>query len=84
MTRKQVVAIIPARGNSKRLPNKNIGPLLGRPLIAYTIASAQNSKLVDRIIVSTESPQVEAVARKLGAEVHQRPANETTTRHWGS
>ena len=74
MTRKQGVAIIPARGNSKRLPNKNIGSFLGRPLIAYTIAVAQNSKLVDRIIVSTESPQVAAVARKLGAEVHQRPA----------
>lgn len=74
MTRKQVIAIIPARGNSKRLPNKNIGPFLGRPLIAYTIEAAKNSKLIDRIIVSTESPKVAAVARKFGAEVFQRPA----------
>ena len=84
MTRKQVVAIIPARGNSKRLPNKNIGPFLGSPLIANTIAAAQNSKLVERIIVSTESAQVAAVAPKLGAEVHQRPVNETIRYHWGS
>lgn len=74
MTRKQVVAIIPARGNSKRLPNKNIRSFLGRPLIAYAIDAAQNSKLIDRVIVSTESPKVAAIARKFGAEVFQRPA----------
>ncbi len=84
MTQKEVVAIISARGNSKRLPNENIGPFLGRPLIAYTIAAAQNSKLVERIIVSTESAPVAAVAPKLGAEVHQRPVNETIRYHWGS
>lgn len=74
MTRKQVIAIIPARGNSKRLPNKNVRPFLGRPLISYTIAAAHNAKLIDRVIVSTESPKVAAVARKFGAEVFQRPA----------
>ncbi|MCA9106535.1 MAG: pseudaminic acid cytidylyltransferase, partial [Planctomycetales bacterium] len=69
------LAVIPARGGSKRIPGKNIRDFLGRPAIAYSIAAAQESGVFDRIIVSTDSPEVTAVARELGAEVpFVRPA----------
>ena len=61
--------IIPARGGSKGIPNKNIVDLNGKPLIAYTIAAAQNSKLLDTFIVSTDSIEIASVAKKYGAEV---------------
>lgn len=63
-----VVAIIPARGGSKGLKNKNIYPLMGKPLIYYTIEAAKKSKLVDRIIVSTDSEEIRDIAIGLGAE----------------
>jgi CMP-N,N'-diacetyllegionaminic acid synthase len=63
------VAIIPARGGSKRLPHKNILPLNGKPLIAWTIEAALNSHSFDRIIVSTDCPRIQEVAEKYGAEV---------------
>lgn len=70
-----VVSIILARGGSKGLPGKNIKPLLGHPLMAYTIKPAQDCKLIDRIIVSTDDEGIAAVARNLGAEVpFLRPA----------
>ena len=69
------VAIIPARGGSKRIPGKNIKPFCGRPIIAYSIAAAQQSGLFDRIICSTDSDEISDVARRYGAEVpFQRPA----------
>ncbi len=70
-----VVAIIPARGGSKGIPHKNIKHFAGYPLIAYSIAAAQQSKYVTRIIVSTDDPEIAAVARDWGAETpFLRPA----------
>lgn len=63
------VAIIPARGGSKRIPRKNIRMFLGKPIIAYSIAAAKESGLFDRIIVSTDDEEIAAVARQHGAEV---------------
>jgi CMP-N-acetylneuraminic acid synthetase len=70
-----VVALICARGGSKGLPGKNIRPLAGRPLIAWSIAQARAVARIDRVIVSTDSEQIAAVARDAGAEVpFMRPA----------
>jgi CMP-N-acetylneuraminic acid synthetase len=71
---KTFFAIIPARGGSKRLPRKNILNLAGKPLIAWTIEAAQKSKYIDRIIVSTDDLETEAIAVSWGAEVIKRPA----------
>lgn len=65
----RVLCIIPARGGSKGLPEKNIKKLLGKPLIAYTIAHAKKSKYIDRIIVSTDSIKIAEIAERFGAEV---------------
>lgn len=65
----RVVAIIPARGGSKEIPNKNIIDLVGKPLIAYTIEVAKKAKYVDRVIVSTDSYKIAEIAKKYGAEV---------------
>ena len=67
--RDQTDAIIPARGGSKRVPRKNILPLAGKPLIAYTIEAALESALFHRVVVSTDSEEIAAVARITGAEV---------------
>ena len=64
-----VVALIPARGGSKRIPRKNIRLFHGRPLIAYSIETARESGLFDRIVVSTDDEEIAEVARKWGAEV---------------
>lgn len=63
------VAIIPARSGSKRVPHKNIRPLRGHPLIAYSIAAAQGSGVFDRVVVSTDSEETAEIAKKYGAEV---------------
>lgn len=63
------LAVIPARGGSKRVPRKNVRDMLGRPLIAYTIEAALKSDLFERIVVSTDSPEIAAVAQSAGAEV---------------
>jgi N-acylneuraminate cytidylyltransferase len=63
------VAIIPARGGSKRVPRKNIRPFLGVPLIARTIGLIQAANVVGRIVVSTDDEEIAAVARAAGAEV---------------
>jgi len=74
-----VVAIIPARGGSKGLPGKNLRPLLGKPLIAYTIEAALQCPLVNRVIVSTDDPAIAEVAKRHGAEVpFLRPAELAT------
>lgn len=73
--RKRVVAIIPARGGSKGVPRKNIRPLAGKPLIAYAIETARASRLIDRVIVSTDDAEIAEIARRHGAEVpFMRPA----------
>lgn len=72
---KKILAIIPARGGSKGLPGKNIRPLLGKPLIAWSIEHAQKSKLVDEIFVSTDSREIADVAEQYGVKVPElRPA----------
>jgi len=72
-------ALIPARAGSKGLKNKNIQNILGEPLIAYTIEAARTSGIFDRIVVSTESDEIAAIARKYGAEVpFSRPLPLTT------
>jgi N-acylneuraminate cytidylyltransferase len=63
------LAVIPARGNSRRVPGKNIRDLLGRPAMAYTIEAALVSRLFTRVVVTTDSEQIAAVARSWGAEV---------------
>lgn len=69
-----VYAIIPARGGSVRIPHKNIVPLRGRPLIEYTIRAAQESKRLERIIVSTDCCQTASIAAALGVQVVMRPS----------
>ena len=69
MINKKVIAIIPARGGSKRIPNKNIKLFSGQPIISYSIKAAQASGLFDRIIVSTDSDEIAEVAKIYGAEV---------------
>lgn len=64
-----MIAIIPARGGSKGLPGKNILPLCGKPMIAYTIEAAKQSKYIDHIIVSTDDQQIAEIALEYGAEV---------------
>ncbi len=69
----KILAIIPARGGSKGIPKKNLVPLLGKPLIAWTIQAARESKYIDRIVVSSDSQEILAVAKKIGAEIIARP-----------
>lgn len=72
---KKVLAIIPARKKSKRILNKNIKLLRGNPLIFYTIAQAKKSRIIDRIIVSTDSKKIAEISKKYGAEApFLRPA----------
>ena len=66
---KKLLAIIPARANSKRLPGKNLAELGGKPLIAWTIEAALNSKHVDRVVVSTDSEEIAQISVEWGAEV---------------
>jgi CMP-N,N'-diacetyllegionaminic acid synthase len=66
---KKILAIIPARGGSKGLPKKNILPICGKPLVSWTIERANNSKYLDRVIVSTECKEIAMIAVGAGAEV---------------
>jgi len=78
-----VLGLIPARGGSKGLPRKNILPLLGKPLIAWTVEEGRASRYVDRLVVSTDDTDIAEAARKAGAEVpFMRPsrlANDTAS-----
>ena len=70
------LALIPARGGSKRIPRKNIRPFRGRPMIAWSIEAARSADCFDRILVSTDDEEIAAVARSYGAEVpFLRPAH---------
>ncbi len=64
----QILALIPARGGSKSIPRKNIKPLAGHPLLAYSIAAALQSRQVSRTIVSTDDDEIARIAQKYGAE----------------
>ncbi len=63
------VAVIPARGGSKRIPRKNIKSFNGKPMIAWSIEAAKKSGVFDRIIVSTDDDEIASIAKNLGAEV---------------
>jgi CMP-N,N'-diacetyllegionaminic acid synthase len=74
-----VVALIPARSGSERVPGKNIRPLAGHPLIAYAIATARQAGIFDRVVCSTDSTEIADVARTYGADVpFLRPAEYAT------
>lgn len=64
----KILAIIPARGGSKRIPNKNTKKFLGKPLIAWAIESAKKSKLIDKILVTTDNEKIASISRSYGAE----------------
>lgn len=70
---KKVIAVIPARGGSKGVKNKNIKHLCGKPLIAYTIETAFDSNIVDEIFVSTDSIEIADISKKLGVKIIERP-----------
>ena len=76
---KKLLAIIPARGGSKRLPRKNILNLAGKPLISWTIEAALGSKYIDRIVVSTDDNEIAVIAKQFGAEVPFLRPNELAT-----
>lgn len=68
-----ILGVIPARGRSKGVPQKNIRPVCGKPLLAWTIEAAQQSTLLNRWVVSTEDPEIARISRGYGAEVLDRP-----------
>jgi CMP-N-acetylneuraminic acid synthetase len=67
------LAVIPARGGSKRLPRKNIVDFFGKPILAYSIQAARTAKIFDRILVSTDDDEIALAARRFRAEVDRRP-----------
>lgn len=75
---RKILAIIPARGGSKGIPRKNIVPLAGKPLIAWTIQAAQKSKYIDKIVVSSEDDEILAVGARFKAQSIKRPAHLAT------
>ena len=74
-----IAALLIGRGGSVGLPNKNVYPVLKRPLMAYPLLAALNSKFVDEIFVSTDSKKIENVAIDLGANIIKRPAELATS-----
>lgn len=81
----KTIAIIPARGGSKGIPRKNIKKLNGKPLIAYSIEAALNSKNIDKVILSTDDEEISRIGKSYGAEIIKRPleisGDETPTEH---
>ncbi len=69
------LAVIPARGGSKRFPRKNLAMFDGTPLMVRTIECAQHAGVFDRVLVSTEDPEIELLAKRAGADVHHRSAH---------
>jgi hypothetical protein len=69
-----IAALMIGRAGSVGFPGKNIYPILGRPLAAYPLLAAQRSRYVDRLYVSTDSPEIMAIGRQFGAELIERPA----------
>ena len=70
----KTVAVIPARGGSKRIPRKNIKPFAGRPMLSYAVAAAFGSRFFDVVAVSSDDDEILAMARSLGAVALRRPA----------
>jgi len=75
------IAVIPARAGSKRIPNKNIFPLLNKPAIAYAIQTALRSELFSEVFVSTDSPDIASVAQSFGATVRKLREPELSDDH---
>lgn len=73
-----IIGLIPARGGSKGVPGKNIKIIYGKPLIVWTIERALESKMLDCVIVSTDSEEIADISYKAGAEVLMRPAELAT------
>ena len=71
------MAVIPARGDSKRIPRKNIRPLRGQPIISYAITAALSSKIFNEVMVSTEDSEIAQIALSLGAKVPFMRSKET-------
>jgi pseudaminic acid cytidylyltransferase len=78
------VAVIPARGGSKRIPRKNIKNFCGKPMIAWSILAAQATGLFDRIVVSTDDTDIADVARDWGAEIPFMRSSELSDDHAGT
>lgn len=72
--RDTILVVIPARGNSKGIPRKNLRMLAGRPLIHHAIQTAEKATLVDRVVVTTEDSEIASIARQTGVQVVERPA----------
>lgn len=72
------VALIPARGGSKGIPQKNLAPLAGKPLIQYAIEAARDSGVIDEVFVSSDSDAILDTAQRLGAKPLRRPAELAT------
>lgn len=78
------IAVIPARGGSKRIPRKNIKEFCGKPMIAWSIEAAKMSGLFDHIIVSTDDTEIAEVARRWGAEIPFMRPSELSNDHSGT
>ena len=79
---KTFLAIIPARGGSKRLPRKNVLELAGKPLIAWSIEAGLESQYLDKVIVTSDDDEILKIAKQFGSEIIKRPvelANDTAT-----
>jgi CMP-N,N'-diacetyllegionaminic acid synthase len=74
----RVFAVIPARGGSKSIPGKNIRPLKGKPLLAWSVDVAKQVSEIDRILVSTDDAEIAATGRAAGAEIYVRPPHLAT------
>jgi pseudaminic acid cytidylyltransferase len=81
---KSAIAIIPARGGSKRIHRKNIRDFCGKPMIVWSIEAAQNSGIFDRVIVSTDDPEIRSIAIGAGAEVPFERPSELANDHAGT
>jgi CMP-N-acetylneuraminic acid synthetase len=73
-----ILGVIPARGGSKGIPRKNVKQINGKPLIAWTIEAAKESKMIDRYVVSTEDEEIAATSREYGVDVIERPPELAT------
>jgi N-acylneuraminate cytidylyltransferase len=79
VTTQDVVAVVPARGDSRSFPGKNLAPFLGRPLVAHAVATAMAAGGVHRVVVTTDDDRIASVATAEGADVVRRPAGLATS-----
>ncbi len=77
-----IIAIIPARGGSKRLPRKNIHPFMGKPLIQWSVEACKASKYISDVYVSSADAEIKEISQKLGAKIIDRPAALAEDKVW--